>query len=252
MIVAVHQPNLFPRLKVIQKLLLADTWVVLDDVQFANREYQNRALLLPDHGQPKPFWFTVPISRPNGRSSRISELRFAPNTNYGSHISQVISSTYRKTDEFKRWWLTACPRLFEAGTVDTPAALFLRSALLLCEAAGRVPPVVHSSEFDLPTGMAKSERLARLVKLAGGDTFIADSGATQYLDEGPFAAYEVRILWHAWRNSDPYVHAGALAPILRNGSGLNVLARSVDLYTEWTQLSRISRFRAQATAAAEG
>lgn len=47
MIVAIHQPNLFPRLKILQKLALADIWIVLDNVQYCQREYQNRTLIVP-------------------------------------------------------------------------------------------------------------------------------------------------------------------------------------------------------------
>lgn len=36
---AIHQPNLFPRLVTLAKLFAADYWIVLDDVQFAHRDY---------------------------------------------------------------------------------------------------------------------------------------------------------------------------------------------------------------------
>jgi hypothetical protein len=39
---AIHQPNFFPRLSTLAKLFTADIWVVLDDVQFARRDYQHR------------------------------------------------------------------------------------------------------------------------------------------------------------------------------------------------------------------
>ncbi|MGC5010117.1 WbqC family protein [Streptosporangium sp. DT93] len=42
---AIHQPNLFPRLVTLAKLFAADYWIVLDDVQFARRDYQHRARL---------------------------------------------------------------------------------------------------------------------------------------------------------------------------------------------------------------
>ncbi|WP_436849202.1 WbqC family protein [Streptomyces atriruber] len=40
---AIHQPNLWPRLTTLAKLFAADHWIVLDDVQFARRDYQHRA-----------------------------------------------------------------------------------------------------------------------------------------------------------------------------------------------------------------
>ncbi|MCX5265887.1 WbqC family protein [Streptomyces sp. NBC_00199] len=44
---AIHQPNPFPRLSTLAKLYAADRWIVLDDVQFARRDYQHRAVSPP-------------------------------------------------------------------------------------------------------------------------------------------------------------------------------------------------------------
>ncbi|MEV6297119.1 WbqC family protein [Streptomyces sp. NPDC051896] len=55
----IHQPNLFPRLSTLAKLYTADQWIVLDDVQFARRDYQHRARLAvladPARQQCSPF-----------------------------------------------------------------------------------------------------------------------------------------------------------------------------------------------------
>ena len=39
---AIHQPNFLPRLSTLAKVCAADIWVILDDVQFSRRDYQNR------------------------------------------------------------------------------------------------------------------------------------------------------------------------------------------------------------------
>jgi hypothetical protein len=44
---AIHQPNFLPRLSTLAKLYAADTWVILDDVQFTRRDYQHRCYLAP-------------------------------------------------------------------------------------------------------------------------------------------------------------------------------------------------------------
>lgn len=43
--VRTDQPNLFPRLTTLAKLFAADTWIILDDVQFTRRDYQHRTRL---------------------------------------------------------------------------------------------------------------------------------------------------------------------------------------------------------------
>src|SRR5579884_3694663 len=51
---AIHQPNLFPRLTTLAKILAADCWIVLDDVQFTRRDYQHRARLTAYDDPPRP------------------------------------------------------------------------------------------------------------------------------------------------------------------------------------------------------
>ncbi|WP_264934522.1 WbqC family protein [Streptomyces sp. A012304] len=72
---AIHQPNLFPRLSTLAKLYAADRWIVLDDVQFARRDYQHRARLaaLDDPGRQQ--WLTLPTHLPHGRPTLVSQAR---------------------------------------------------------------------------------------------------------------------------------------------------------------------------------
>jgi len=62
---AIHQPNFFPRLSTLPKLFIADIWVVLDDVQFARRDYQHRCRIANSDGIER--WLTIPIHLRCGR-----------------------------------------------------------------------------------------------------------------------------------------------------------------------------------------
>ncbi|MEU6485676.1 WbqC family protein [Streptomyces sp. NPDC046887] len=64
---AIHQPNLFPRLSTLAKLYAADCWIVLDDVQFARRDYQHRARLAALRDPRQRQWLTLPTRLPSGR-----------------------------------------------------------------------------------------------------------------------------------------------------------------------------------------
>jgi hypothetical protein len=47
---AIHQPNFLPRLSTLAKLYAAaDSWIILDDVQFTRRDYQQ-----PQGQEPRP------------------------------------------------------------------------------------------------------------------------------------------------------------------------------------------------------
>lgn len=76
-ICAIHQPNFFPRLSTLAKLYAADVWVVLDDVQYNGRDYQNRCRLALLDNPAKWQWLSLPVHRPHGRASRIDEVYIA-------------------------------------------------------------------------------------------------------------------------------------------------------------------------------
>ncbi|MBT2230429.1 WbqC family protein [Nonomuraea sp. NEAU-A123] len=50
------------------KLFTADYWIVLDDVQFARRDYQHRARLASLDGSRPPQWLSIATHLPHGRS----------------------------------------------------------------------------------------------------------------------------------------------------------------------------------------
>ncbi|GEB60098.1 WbqC family protein [Streptomyces gardneri] len=56
---AIHQPNLFPRLTTLAKLFAADTWIVLDDVQFTRRDYQHRTRLAALSDPDRTKWLSI-------------------------------------------------------------------------------------------------------------------------------------------------------------------------------------------------
>ncbi|WP_369695746.1 WbqC family protein [Streptomyces coelicoflavus] len=66
----IHQPSLSPRLA---KLFAADYWIVLDDVQFARRDYQHRARLGALDAPGRRQWRSVPTRLPQGRPPLIRD-----------------------------------------------------------------------------------------------------------------------------------------------------------------------------------
>lgn len=70
---AIHQPNLFPRLTTLAKLVAADIWIVLDDVQFTRRDYQHRTRLAALEDPHRLQWMSISTHLPQGRQTIIRE-----------------------------------------------------------------------------------------------------------------------------------------------------------------------------------
>ncbi|HEX2903366.1 MAG TPA: WbqC family protein [Jatrophihabitans sp.] len=236
MIVAIHQPNLFPRLKVLQKLAFADSWIVLDDVQFAQREYQNRAYFFPTtEGQP-PRWCSLPVSLPYGRDTRIQDVLASPGGI--SRVRNVLDACFSETGD-AAWESLAggyepSRPLVSAGIATTVNLLKNVSA----------PHILLASQLRTEA-LPRSEGIAQLCSLVGADTYLADSGAAAYLDITLLGRSGVDVVWQVW--ADPGRWHDELDGIdCRNGSALNILCRLPDRYTELLEVTSFARSKERA------
>lgn len=236
MIVAIHQPNLFPRLKTLQKLALADVWIVLDDVQYCQREFQNRAWIVPLSG--KGYWCTIPVTLPQGRSTIINDVLFDKNQAL-ERISDMLKFSF-KGDTVNKDISNKIMRDLEnskGGFSD----FVISSATSLLELSGLHPHVVKSSELGDAT-VGKNEKLISLCKKIGGDTYISDSGGAHYLDEFLFEKNNLKIIWHIW-NPPEIPSVIPLGTSIRNGAGINILGRSKMDFIDLVLQCKVSKIR---------
>ncbi|MET8160353.1 WbqC family protein [Sphaerisporangium sp. NPDC005289] len=92
---AIHRPNLFPRLATLAKLFTADYWIVLDDVQFARRDYQHRARLASLDSSGKTRWLSIATHLPHGRRTSIRGARLADPARCRRRVAQLLADHYR-------------------------------------------------------------------------------------------------------------------------------------------------------------
>lgn len=100
-ICAIHQPNLFPRLSTLAKLFSADTWIVLDNVQFTRRDYQHRCRLAAPDDPQRQQWLTLPVHLPQGRATRISDVQLAESGRSRRRLTRLIQQTYGRAPYWK-------------------------------------------------------------------------------------------------------------------------------------------------------
>ncbi len=72
LIVSGHQPAYLPWLGLLHKASLADTFVFMDDVQYLERDWQNRNQIKVSEG--KSIWLTVPVDLKASASRKICDI----------------------------------------------------------------------------------------------------------------------------------------------------------------------------------
>ncbi|WP_185070964.1 WbqC family protein [Nonomuraea jabiensis] len=189
---AIHQPNLFPRLATLAKLFTADYWIVLDDVQFARRDYQHRALLASLDGPWQPQWLSISTHLPHGRSTSIHEALLADPAHCRRRVAQLLADHYRRSAHWPPFRRRLEPVLAAFGRTDRLADVTELSTRLLLEEVGWPGRVLHSS--DLLTRGARSQRLADLAWLTGATTYLCGTGGMRYLDPAAFRVRSIEVL----------------------------------------------------------
>ncbi|WP_328657650.1 WbqC family protein [Streptomyces sp. NBC_00334] len=215
---AIHQPNLFPRLATLAKLFAADYWIVLDDVQFARRDYQHRARLGVLDAPGRRQWLTVPTRLPQGRPTLIRDALIVD----PDRARRKTMGTLRQHYGASPHWPTLAKvldKVLEAFVTGRTAAVAAASPRLLLDLLGWQGQVLLSS--DLPSRPGRSQRLADLCVVTGARAYACGTGGMTYLDPAPFAARGIAVMpfqppttniWSSGRRLSALSAVAALGP----------------------------------------
>lgn len=225
--IAIHQPNLFPRLKVLQKLATADVWCVLDSVQYCTREWQNRTVIVPTHGNNAPFYLTIPVSKIDERKNQKSKINemIVDRSDWLSYIEQTLAHSFRSS---KHWdSINLLINNLKTSTVsDRLTDLCVNTTNSLLQMVGKRPIVIYSSELSV---LGKSSNLiANLCRHLNYNVYLTDSGSHNYLKYSHFDG--IKVLWQNWQ--EPLKQSDNISS-WRNISSLNYLCRfGQELFTQ--------------------
>ena len=186
MICAVHQPQYLPWLGFFDKIIRADAFCYLNDVQFKKNEWQNRNRIKTAQGWQ---WLTVPVRY--RFPQKINEVAIHDSTGWRKKHLQALITNYSRApyyhsyitifeDTFSREWefiselnIHLIEQFRNALNIDTK-------------------PAVISSDLDLRDD--PTDRLIDICKHMGADTYLAGQGGVQYMDLAQFSKNGIKLL----------------------------------------------------------
>ncbi|WP_327735427.1 WbqC family protein [Streptomyces nojiriensis] len=188
---AIHQPNLFPRLTTLAKLFAADTWIILDDVQFTRRDYQHRTRLAALGNLQASRWMSIPTHLPQGRQTLIRDALMAGPDLARRRTMAMLRQYYGASLHWPALAQALEPMAAAFGSGRT-AAVAEASTRTLLDLIGWKGQILRSS--DLPARPGRSQRLADLTTAVDACSYLCGTGGMRYLDEAPFMAQGVAII----------------------------------------------------------
>jgi len=100
MILTAHQPAYMPWLGYFHKAALADTMVVLDDVQFEKNSFTNRNKIKTSNGEA---WLTIPVEMKGHTGKTIRDMQMDSKSNWKKKHWNSLLMNYKKTEYFNRY-----------------------------------------------------------------------------------------------------------------------------------------------------
>jgi hypothetical protein len=176
MLVAIHQPEYFPWLGYFEKMIRADVFVLLDQVQFSKGNYQNRNHI---KGPAGTQWLTIPVIQRLGQ--KINEVVIADQHWPAKHWQSLIScySRARHFDEISPLFADFYRQPGERLIDHTVRALRLTATLL-----GIEKNWILASELNVDG--RKSDLVLNICRQLGASTYYSGRTGSTYLDHEKF------------------------------------------------------------------
>jgi WbqC-like protein family len=186
----ISQPRLFPGLHYLDRMAVADIFVIFDTVQFTPRHEENRAKLKTPQGTQ---WMTVPVQKVS-REQRIVETLISRDQPWQEGAIKTLAHLYGKTPHYERHHeeiaaIIRAPHETLTGLDRASWAPALRLLQIDCR-------FVLASE--LPVEGRGPELLLGICKHLGADVYLSGGFGRDYLEAEQFAAQGVEVRFHEY------------------------------------------------------
>lgn len=207
MILAAHQPQYLAWPGYYHKMMRADVFVYLDQVQFKKREFQNRNRVKSPQGE---LWLTVPVITKGRYAQKIRDVEVDPTQKWGEEHWKSLLLNYRGASHFGEH------EAFFGELYGRPWSRLMPLCLELDRyLCGRFE-IKTSIRLESEVGSAgtSTQRLLSLCRDLGADAYLSGRGGKGYLDEKAFAEAGIRLLYQEFSSPRYPQRFGAFVPNL--------------------------------------
>lgn len=199
MIISAHQPQYMPGLRFFAKMRRSDLFVLLDDVQYERREFQNRNRIRVPAGAQ---YLTVPVLAKGRFDAAIRDIPLDNSRSWAADHLNAIKMNYSRAAHFREY-LPGLEALY-AARYEKLGELALATIEFLREGFGITTPTRLSSGMNVSS--ASTARLVDICLASGADEYLSGAGARDYLDEGLFTAAGMKVSWQKFE-ARPYAQS---------------------------------------------
>ncbi|WP_419786691.1 WbqC family protein [Pseudodesulfovibrio sp.] len=195
MIVAIQQPEHLPWLGFFDKMRRCDLYVLLDNVQFKKRYFENRNKILTANG---PQWVTVPVISKGRYTQPINQVMIDNTVNWRRKYLGSVQAAYGRTPYFPELF----PRLEAVINKEFSRLADLNIALIemVRDFTGIDTPMRLASDILPDTDVHGSDLILALSRASGADHYISGPDGRNYLDLGSFLDANIKVSYHDYNH----------------------------------------------------
>ena len=187
MIVSIHQPYYFPWLGYFEKILKADVFVILDDVQYEKRNFYNRNKIKVSNGSA---WITVPVLdsyKKNMMDVKINNEEQWQKKHFNSFIHNYKKAPFFKDHEEFLY------DIYKEKTWDKLIDLNLYTLNYFIQALDITTPIRYASELNINS--TATQRLIDITKAVNAKTYFSGSSGKKYMELELFEAENIDVIY---------------------------------------------------------
>ena len=194
-VVAIHQPNVFPWLGYFNKIVHADVFIILDNVQFQKTggNWSNRVQIVVNG---KAGWMTIPVDRTYHGVRLVREM-LIDHGPWRSKLTHTLRHNYKRAPYFE----TVFPVLTEL--INNPAdrlAEYNLTAIRALTEALRLDSAKILVGSSLKVNGKATELLIAMVKAVGGTAYFCGGRAGGYQEDETFGAEGVNLIYQDFQH----------------------------------------------------
>ena len=186
--VAIHQPNYVPWCGYCYKLIQADLFVFLDDVQFTKNSYINRTKITSNK---KSLWLSIPVKFKLGDG--IKNVQLAQEDWIGRHLSK-LKNVYKDSLYYKENWMEL-ERLYLSLKGMTLLEINKKIILTLISWLDINIRIESSSNFPNSINLKAEDRLIDIIKRFNSRIYFSGVGAKKYQNEKKFQKEKIKVIY---------------------------------------------------------
>ena len=191
MIVSAHQPSYYPWLGWIHKVINSDKFILMDEVQLADRAFQHRNIFLTKEGGTK--YLSIPFQKKGYRDLKIRELKLNENINWQKENLDFIEVNYKKHLFFDEVYDEV--KVLYSKKYQTVFEVLHETTLLVFSMLEIKTELILQSSLDYKRDVTKGDLILEMIKAVGANCYLSGIGAKAYMDESLFEKEGIKIVY---------------------------------------------------------